>query len=82
MKTVESCHGTSSPGEFRSHPRLPERTFSSDGKFAGQTPSKIPLAAGPHHVEVKFQGRQTWQRDLDVPQGSELTLSAILDPSS
>jgi hypothetical protein len=53
-----------------------------DGKFAGQTPSKIPLAAGPHHVEVKFQGRQTWQRDLDVPQGSELTLSPILDPSS
>jgi len=53
-----------------------------DGKFAGQTPSKIPLAAGPHHVEVKLQGRQTWQRDLDVPQGSELTLSPVLDPSS
>jgi hypothetical protein len=53
-----------------------------DGKFAGQTPSQIPLAAGPHHVEVKLQGRQTWQRDLDVPQGSELTLSPVLDPSS
>ena len=53
-----------------------------DGKFAGQTPSKIPLAAGTHHVEVKLQGKQDWRRDLDVQQGSELTLSPILEPSS
>jgi hypothetical protein len=48
-----------------------------DGKFVGQTPSTVHLAAGSHHVEVRAQGKQTWERDLDVLKDSQLTLHAI-----
>jgi hypothetical protein len=48
-----------------------------DGKFVGQTPSTVHLAAGLHHVEVRAQGKQTWERDLDVLKDSQLTLHAI-----
>ena len=49
-----------------------------DGKFVGQTPSTIKLAAGTHNVEVKSQGKESWTRDLDVIGESQLTLNAVL----
>jgi hypothetical protein len=49
-----------------------------DGKFVGQTPSTVRLAAGSHHVEVRVQGKQTWERDLEVLKDSQLSLHAVL----
>jgi PEGA domain len=50
-----------------------------DGKFMGQTPSTIPLAAGPHKVVVKSPGRKDWQRELSVAKDSQLTLHPLLE---
>src|SRR5271157_1581707 len=50
-----------------------------DGKVVGQTPSTIPLAAGPHNVVVKSPGRKVWQRDLNVTKESQLTLHPVLE---
>jgi PEGA domain len=55
----------------------PDADIYIDGKFVGQTPSTVRLAAGAHRVEVRAQGKQTWQRDLDVLKDSQLTLHAI-----
>jgi hypothetical protein len=52
-----------------------------DAKFVGQTPSTIHLAAGSHRIEVKSQGKQTWARDLEVLNDSQLTLHPILSES-
>jgi hypothetical protein len=49
-----------------------------DGKFVGQTPSTVRLAAGSHHVEIRIQGWQTWERDLEVLKDSQLSLHAVL----
>ncbi len=49
-----------------------------EGKFVGQTPSTIHPPAGSHHVEVRTQGRQSWERDLEVLKDSQLTLHAVL----
>ena len=46
-----------------------------DGKFIGQTPSTVHLAAGAHHMEMKLNG-QTWERDLEMLKNSQLTLHA------
>ncbi len=50
-----------------------------DGKFVGETPSTLQLAAGTHHLEVKAAGRRSWDRDLEVLKGSRLTLHPALD---
>lgn len=50
-----------------------------DGKFVGETPSTLQLAAGTHHLEVKTAGRKSWERDLEVLEGSHLTLHPALD---
>ncbi len=44
----------------------PTAEIFTDEKFAGQTPSTIPLRSGTHHVEIRMHGRQTWQRDLEI----------------
>jgi hypothetical protein len=49
-----------------------------DGKFAGQTPSTIKLPSGTHQIEVKSQGKQEWQRNLEVWKDSQLTLHPVL----
>jgi hypothetical protein len=46
-----------------------------DGKFIGQTPSTVHLAAGPHHIEMKLN-QQSWERDLEMLKDSQLTLHA------
>ena len=50
-----------------------------DGKFAGQTPSTIHLPVGSHHIEVRMQGKQSWERDLEVWKDSQLTLHPVLN---
>lgn len=52
-----------------------------DGKFAGQTPSKILLATGSHRVELRASGMKNWERDLEVTKDSELTLHPVLEQS-
>jgi hypothetical protein len=52
-----------------------------DGKFVGQTPSTIHLSGGSHRVEVKSQGKQNWERDLEVLKDSQLTLHPVLTAS-
>ena len=52
-----------------------------DGKFVGQTPSKILLASGLHRVELRASGKRNWERDLEVMKDSELTLHPALEQS-
>jgi len=52
-----------------------------DGRFVGQTPSTIHLPSGPHRIEVKSQGKQGWERNLEVMKDSQLTLHPILEQS-
>jgi PEGA domain len=52
-----------------------------DGKFVGQTPSKILLASGSHRVELRASGRSSWDRELEVTRDSELTLHPVLQQS-
>jgi hypothetical protein len=49
-----------------------------DGKFVGQTPSNVQLPSGLHHIEMKAQGRQAWERDMEVLKDSQLTLHGVL----
>jgi hypothetical protein len=50
-----------------------------DGKFVGQTPSTIRLPSGSHRIEVKSQGKQEWERSLQVWKDSLLTLHPVLE---
>jgi PEGA domain len=50
-----------------------------DGKFVGNTPSTIPLAAGEHSIKVTKKGYKPWERKLNVAGGAT-NLSAELDP--
>jgi serine protease Do len=49
-----------------------------DGKLVGETPATFTLAGGLHKVEVKDQNGQSWQRDLEVMDDSDVKLSAKL----
>jgi hypothetical protein len=48
-----------------------------DGKFVGQTPSSVRLTRGLHHIQVKAENQQAWERDLEVLKDSQLTLHAV-----
>jgi hypothetical protein len=52
-----------------------------DGKFVGQTPSTIQLSNGIHRIEMKYRGKQDWERDLEVLKDSQLTLHPVLESS-
>jgi PEGA domain len=49
-----------------------------DGKFVGNTPSTIPLAAGEHSIKVAKKGYKPWERKLNVAGGAT-NLSAELE---
>lgn len=49
-----------------------------DGKLVGETPATFTLASGLHKVEVKDQAGQSWQRDLEILDDSDVKLSAKL----
>lgn len=48
-----------------------------DGKFHGNTPATLKLAAGSHVVLLKSSGRPDYSRTLEIPKASKLTLKAI-----
>jgi len=47
-----------------------------DGKLVGETPATFTLSNGVHKVEVKDQNGQSWQRDLEVLDDSDVKLTA------
>lgn len=49
-----------------------------DGNFVGQTPAKFALPAGLHHLIMKAQGKEEWERDLEVMKDSLVTLHPVL----
>ncbi|MGB8521560.1 MAG: PEGA domain-containing protein [Candidatus Acidiferrales bacterium] len=51
-----------------------------DGKFVGDTPSTISLAAGTHQIAIKAGGKKDWKREIEVMKGSQVTLHPVLDP--
>jgi TPR repeat protein len=50
-----------------------------DGAFVGNTPAKLKLGEGPHVIEVKQAGFKDYRRQVQVSDGSELTLNVVLE---
>ena len=50
-----------------------------DGAFVGNAPARVKLAPGAHVVEVKKAGHKDYRRQIQITEGSELTLRAVLD---
>jgi hypothetical protein len=59
---------------------VPDAEVYIDGKFVGNAPSSVPLAAGEHTVEVKASKFADWKRTVSVSDGSDLNLRAALQP--
>ncbi len=53
-----------------------------DGKFIGNAPANLQLAAGTYNVSVKLQGYEPWQRELTVISGSETGVQANLEATA
>jgi S1-C subfamily serine protease len=49
-----------------------------DGKFFGNTPASLKLAAGTHAVTLKFSGFPDYVREIEIPKSSRLTLKGLL----
>ncbi len=50
-----------------------------DGKLVGASRWEGPVDVGTHQVVVKKQGHYAWSYDVDVPKGSERTVTATLN---
>ena len=50
-----------------------------DGAFVGNAPARVKLASGSHAVEVKKAGFKDYRRQIQVNEGSDLTLRAVLE---
>ena len=50
-----------------------------DGGFVGNTPAMVKLAQGAHVVEVKKPGFKDYRKQIQITEGSELTLRAVLE---
>ena len=53
-----------------------------DGKFAGNTPSTLTLAAGSHEIRVEAARFKPWTRTLETTAGSKVTIRAPLEAQS
>jgi len=53
-----------------------------DGKFYGNAPATVRLAAGTHGVVLKARNHAEYARKLEVTRGSKLTLRATLEAAS
>jgi hypothetical protein len=51
----------------------------ADGEFVGNPPAKLKLKEGRHVIEVKKTGCKSYQREIKVSAGSDLTLRAALE---
>jgi hypothetical protein len=65
-----SCHISSSP---------PGADIRVDGAFVGNTPSTLALAAGTHKGVVTAAGFTTWEREVSVTEGSEISIVADME---
>ncbi len=53
-----------------------------DGTSAAATPCRIELGSGPHTVELKADGFETWRRELVIVAGQPVSLTGIvLEPA-
>ncbi len=52
-----------------------------DGKFAGQTPSTLHVSGGEHKIEIKANGRAAWVRELEITNGSSVSVRPTLAAS-
>ena len=50
-----------------------------DSAFVGNTPAMVKLAEGAHVVEVKKAGFKDYRKQIQITEGSELTLRAVLE---
>jgi len=50
-----------------------------DGGFVGNTPAMVKLTQGTHAVEVKKPGFKNYRKQIQITEGSELTLRAVLE---
>lgn len=50
-----------------------------DGQFDSSTPSKILLTPGEHIVRVTRPGFKPWERKVNVEEGAEKTVNALLE---
>ena len=68
------CHGDgsgcplSSPFPIDSTP--PGADIEIDGRFVGNTPSTVSVAAGSHQIAVKKKGFTGWSKTLNVTGGT------------
>jgi hypothetical protein len=53
-----------------------------DGKFLGNTPTTLRLAAGSHRILMKLIGSPDYVRIFEVPKSSKLTLKASFETKS
>jgi len=53
-----------------------------DGKFVGNTPGTLQLAAGTYNLALKLQGYEPWHRDLSVISGSDSAVQAKLEAAA
>jgi hypothetical protein len=50
-----------------------------DGAYVGNAPAKLKLVPGNHLIEVKKAGFKDFRKELVIPEGSELSLRAVLE---
>ena len=55
------------------------REIFVDSAFVGNTPAKLKLLAGPHVIEVKQPGFKPYRKEINVGEGSDLTLHVVLE---
>ncbi|MFZ0816565.1 MAG: trypsin-like peptidase domain-containing protein [Candidatus Sulfotelmatobacter sp.] len=70
----------SDKGRLQVASSIPDAEVYIDGKFVGNAPSTVPLAAGDHIVEVKAAKFADWKRTVSVNDGSDLNIKATLQP--
>jgi S1-C subfamily serine protease len=70
----------SNKGRLQVVSSVPDAEVYIDGKFVGNAPSTVPLAAGDHVVEVKASKFADWKRTVSVTDGSDLNVKAALKP--
>jgi PEGA domain-containing protein len=50
-----------------------------DGKFSGNAPSTLRLAAGDHIITVAMKGFRNWERTINLTTGGAITINAALE---
>ena len=49
-----------------------------NGRFVGQTPATLRLVPGRHTIRLSLDNAKSWQEDIEVLEGSEVTLQIDL----